>query len=118
MRAQIQRLHTPDVEDLASFTPDDVGDFALLVQIIVGPEGSEGEESFDLEVITLKELARRVDRAGLVSGRHLLVVDRFDANEIRTWIEKAVSACSGRDWDEVALRLSRIGHWEFEDYGE
>lgn len=116
MRAKIKKLHTPDASSLANFAPDDISDFCLLVQIIVGPEGADGEESFDLEVVTPKELARRADRTGPVSGRHLLIVNQFDSSEIQTWIEKAVAACSGRDWKEIASRLSRIGHWEFEDY--
>lgn len=24
--------------------------------------------------------------------------------------------CTGKDWSEVAGKLSRYGHWEFEDY--
>ena len=118
MRAQIRRLHTPDAADLSSFEPEDDTNFSLLVQVIVGPSDSEGEESFDVEVITPKQLAARVERSGPISGRHLLVVSRFDSKKIRRWIENAVFACSGRDWQEVAGRLSRVGHWEFEDYRE
>ncbi|MCP5021562.1 MAG: hypothetical protein GY930_07270 [bacterium] len=116
MRAQVRRLHTPDADDLASFAPEDDGDFALLVQIIAGPEGADGEESFDLEVITPRELARRVEGSGPMSGRHLLIVNRFDADHIAAWIDKSVAACSGGSWVEVAEQLGRIGHWEFEDY--
>ena len=118
MRAHIKRLHTPDAPDLSSFEPPDETDFALLVQIIAGPSDSEGEESFDVEVITPKRLAARVQKQGPVSGRHLLVVNRFDPAEIQEWIGKAVASCSGGDWEGVAQRLGRIGYWEFEDYQE
>jgi hypothetical protein len=53
-----------------------------------------------------------------MSGRHLLLVERFDANAIQRWIERAVAGCIGSTWREVAEKLSRIGHWEFEDYVE
>lgn len=115
MQAEIRRLHTPDVDDLANFEPADPENFALLVQVIAGPAGGPGEESFDLEVVTPKHLAARVAR-GPMSGRHLLIVRRFDAEEIRQWINQAVASCSGQTWQEVAGRLGRIGHWEFEDY--
>ena len=118
MRAQIRRLHTPDAESLTVFKPPRHDDFALLVQIIAGPEGAEGEESFGLEVVTPKALARRVERCGPVAGRHCLIVSRFDADQIQRWIDKAVAACTGRDWGEVVTRLARVAHWEFEDYSE
>ena len=118
MRAQVKRLHTPDADSLASFVPEREDDFSLLVQIMVGPEDDEGEESFDLEVVTPKELARRVARTGPICGRHYLIVNRFDPHQIQLWIEKAVSSCAGRNWEEITRKLSRIGRWEFEDYVE
>ena len=118
MRAQIRRLHTPDEDSLDSFDPERDDDFSLLVQVIVGPDSAEGEESFDLEIITPKELARRIAQTGPICGRHYLIVNRFDSEQIRRWIENAVSSCTGRDWGEVASKLSRIARWEFEDYAE
>ena len=118
MRAQIKRLHTPDVDALAAFIPDRDDEFSLLVQVIVGPEGAEGEESFDIEIVTPKELTRRIAQTGPICGRHYLIVNRFDSGQIQRWIEKAVSSCTGRDWGEIASKLARIGHGEFEDYAE
>lgn len=118
MRPEIRRLHTPDAASFDSFAPQDPQDFSMLVQVLVGPAEGEGEESFDIEVITPKHLAARVERAGPISGRHLLVVARFDAATIQSWIENAVAECSGADWKDIAAKLSRLGRWEFEDYDE
>lgn len=118
MRATIRRLHTPDAFSLHDFVPEDESDFALLVQVIAGPSGGEGEESFDVEVVTPAHLSRRLSRTGPISGRHLLLVDRFDVDVIQRWLENAVAGCTGATWGEVAEKLARIGHWEFEDYVE
>ena len=118
MHATIRRLHTPDAPGFRDFVPQDESDFALLVQVVAGPHDGEGEESFDIEVVTPAHLSRRLSRSGPMSGRHLLLVDRFNADEIERWLERAVAACTGASWREVAKKLSRIGHWEFEDYTE
>ena len=50
MRAQLKRLHSPDVWDLKSFKPD--GPFSILVEAMAGPVDAPGEESFDIIVCT------------------------------------------------------------------
>src|SRR5262252_2826931 len=52
MRAVLRRLHSPDADPLNEFAPDDPESFAIFVQALVGPEGSEGEESFGFTVCT------------------------------------------------------------------
>ena len=118
MRAVIRSLITPDAPSLEEYEPEDGEDFCLFVQVLAGPACSEGEESFNVQVVTPKFLAARVEREGPVVGRHLLVVNSYDAAQIRSWLERAVGRCSGNDWNEVAEKLSRIGYWEFEDYRE
>jgi hypothetical protein len=118
LRAEIRRLHSPDLFDLRHDSPTPPDDFSVLIQILVGPAGGPGEESFDVLVVTPKYLARRVAQQGPVCGRHLLVVESFDYASIEEWIRRAVHSCEGSTWSEVALRIARIGHWEFEDYTE
>lgn len=81
-----------------------------------GPEGGRGEESFDILVCTPQWLASEVQSRGAMSGRHLLVVESFDSDEIRAFLQEYANGCAGSSWDEVALKLSRLGRWEFEDY--
>jgi hypothetical protein len=112
----LKRLHSPDALNLESFTPVDPTSFSLLLQAMFGPEGNEGEESFDILVCTPRWLASEVERKGLVDGRHHLVVSKFDLAQIRAFLVAYAKDCAGKTWPEAAVKLSRLGKWEFEDY--
>jgi hypothetical protein len=81
-----------------------------------GPDRDEGEESFDIVVCTPLWLAREVDRKGLVEGRHHLFVREYNLARIRAFLADYAKGCAGETWQEAALKLSRLGRWEFEDY--
>jgi hypothetical protein len=115
VRPELKRLHSPDVFDLNKPMIDDSAPFCVLLQAMFGPEGAEGEESFDMLVCNPKWIeARAKERA--FSGRHHLIVLGFDINQIRSFLVEYSGKCSGSTWSEVAEKLGRIGRWEFEDY--
>ena len=114
MKAALRTVVSPDLDDLLDWQPDEP-DFAILVQLLVGPADGPGEESFDVVVCTAGWLATAA-RSGPFDARHHTVVDYFDWPTLRDYFEQQVEGCTGEDWHEVAEKLSRIGHWEFEDY--
>lgn len=112
---KIRAFHSPDVDDLEGHRPS--GDeFALLVQMLIGPDGGEGEEAFDVQVVTPAWLEQRYASDGLAGGDGRLLVFGYDWSRIESYLRKRVAACSGSDWQEVAAKLSRFSRWEFEDY--
>lgn len=116
MRAQLKHLLDDDLDRLSS---DEPSEFVYLAQMIVGPSDGPGEESFDVVVCTPEWLAAAVRRnGGLFDPRHHLVVDfeTFDRRAVHDWLSARVHEASGGTWPEVAERLARLGHWEFEDY--
>jgi hypothetical protein len=117
MIAELRRLHSPDTGDLANWTPPS-DEFAILVQIMAGPEGSPGEESFDVTVCSPAWVASRVAKEGILEGRHLLIISNYDYDRIYSYIAEYVASCKGDTWQEVAAKLARFGRWEFEDYRE
>lgn len=115
-RAVLRRLHSPDAPDFAAFSPADPTCFCILIQAMFGPADGEGEESFDVLVCTPTWLNREIEKKGIVDGRHHLIVLNFDLEQIRSYLVEYAATCAGENWQDVAIKLSRIGKWEFEDY--
>ena len=118
MRAKLKKVHSPDIEDLVNYLPENPESFSFLLQALVGPSDEEGEESFDIEVCTPKWLSENYKREDIIIGRHLLIVFNFNFDRIFQKIKSFVENCNGDTWGEIAEKVGRIGKWEFEDYSE
>ena len=116
MRGQLKRLHSPDIDNLVSGIPRGSDDFGFLLQVMAGPKGQEGEESFDVFVCTPAWLEKNRSQTDLIVGRHYLIVFEYDYERLFGFINTYCSQCSGETWQEVAQQLGRLGKWEFEDY--
>jgi hypothetical protein len=114
MRAALKRLHSPDV-DLPSYWPDDPSNFGFLIQAFIGPEVEQGEESFGFILCTPKWLQAKAD-GRIMFGLHHLIVTDYDLNAIEQHLRRHCERCVGSSWQEIAIKLSRVGQWEFEDY--
>ncbi len=117
MRAIVRSIHSPDV-DLSRDCVDDPTDFGFLLQLIVGPAGGEGEESFDVMVCTPTWAGKIVKKQGPLIGRHYLFVERFDVERITDYLRAQVEGLEADTWQGLAEKIARIGKWEFEDYSE
>ena len=116
MRAVLRRLHSPDVYDLATFTPSERDNFAFLLQILVGPDTGPGEESFDVFVCTPRWLQGNHSDEEIIVGMHKLIMFSYSYERLYRFMQEKVSQARGSNWQEVAGRLARLGRWEFEDY--
>lgn len=115
MRASVRSVDfDPNPRDL----PSDPASFAFLARLIVGPAGGPGEESFDVQVCSPEWLRERCDREGYVDGRHTVIttIDAYSEQDLRSFLVRRVENISGDTWREVAEKVARQGHWEFEDY--
>ena len=118
MRAALRALHSPDVADLRQYLPADPGCFSILVQAIVGPEGQLSGESFDFMLCTPSWLHSEVERNGPQVGAWHVVVNAFDYDSLFAMIGDRCHRCEGASWQEVAIQVGRLGHWEFNQYRE
>lgn len=117
MRAIVRHIHSPDI-DLASGQVEDPTDFGLLLQLMVGPADSPGEESFDVMVCTPAWVERVIREGGPLIGRHYLLVDTYDIERITGYLRAQVETLEAETWQGLAEKIGRIGRWEFEDYSK
>lgn len=118
MKAVLKALISPDAQNLAEYIPPDKASFGLLFQLLIGPEGEEGFESFQTVVCTPKWLTDTHGKDEVVIGRHYLIVFAYNFERIMEEIQAFLDTCTGETWHEVALKVGRLGYWEFEDYEE
>ena len=118
IRAEVRRLYSPDVYDLSKYVPKNPESFGILVQVMAGPEGEEGEESFDVVVCTPRWLSDHLALTDMTIGRHHLLVKQYDFDRLLQFVTDFAAECRGATWGEAAGRLARLGKWEFEDYVE
>jgi hypothetical protein len=118
MLAEVKRLSSTDLLDGRSL-PEDPSDCCIAMAADIGPVGEEGADIFYFEVCTPSALARRFDDAGRPFwGRGTLLVRTFSWEAVEAALDQYVRSLSGADWDELATKLSRFMHWEFEDYSD
>ncbi len=98
------------------FIPQIPHNFHVLASLTIGREDEVGGSDYSIGVCTPVWLDHHIQNAGPVSGRHLLIVNRFDATEVLASIEKIISQCGRDDPAEAKTMLSRFFAWEFEDY--
>lgn len=118
MNAELKRLHSPDINDLKNYKPTNPKKFAFLLQAMIGPEGVEGEESFDIEVCTPQWLEDTYGIEDIIIRPHQLIIFEYNFENINNAIKDFLKNCSGKNWNEVAVKVARLGKWEFEDYIE
>lgn len=118
MIAELKGFYSTEIDDLENYRPEDPEKFAFGLQILVGPKGENVEESFDIEVCTLKWLEEAYGEDDVIMGRHRLMVRYYNYKRIIDFIERYLRTCSGENWQEVAEKVARLGYWEFENYVE
>ena len=116
MKAELKRLHSPDIDDLAAFHPKQDDCFAFLLQLMVGVKGKEGEESFDVFVCTPKWLLENHKDDDVLFGLHNIIVFRYDYAFIVEKLKSYIEKIEAENWEELASKINLIGKWEFHNY--
>jgi hypothetical protein len=115
IQPEIRYFFSPDIDDLEGHEPTDPDNFSFLLRLMIGAQGEEGEEAFDVTVSTPGWLEARFGPSEVVTGENRLLVFRYHWPSIEAFLRKRVSACSGSEWREVACKIARFARWEFAD---
>lgn len=103
-------------ESFEAFAPETPHNFHVLASLTIGYEGEAGGSDYSVGICTPTWLNHHIQKTGPLSGRHLLVVNRFDAEEIRSAIKEIIAQCERENYTETNAMLGRFFAWEFEDF--
>ena len=98
------------------FVPDISHNFHVWLSLTIGDGDQAGGSDYSIGICTPTWLDHHIQNSGPLPGRHLLIVNRFDAKEIRASIEKIISQSERMTTAETNAFLARSFAWEFEDY--
>lgn len=112
MRAELRRLHSPDVDRLETWHSPSQTEFAVFIQAMIGPEGAAGEEAFNFVVTGPSEPGSKAYRW----EKSRLVVGQCDYDLLTSAVRGLCDEAEGETWQDVAASLSRYLDWEFEGY--
>lgn len=100
--------------DPATYLPEESNIFSITLNLSIGLADSNGADYFDLLVCTPEWLSKSIWEPKLI--RHMLIVRKYDLDEIKDTINKCIEKCTCDTWLETAQKLSRYFAWEYEDY--
>jgi len=115
MKPFLKYITSPDIDDLEKFNSVKE-DFCYLIQAFFGPTSGDGEESFDFLVCSPKWLEAEAEKDKLIFGKGLIITNEFNLIYVKNMLSSLCNRVSGKNWEEIAIKLSRYGNWEFEDY--
>jgi len=108
---ELKSLHSPDLSQ--DQEPVDPADSAVLFEASIGPKDQQDAEVFSFVAITPRALARD---QGTRWGRGYLILNHVSWAGVDAAVRTLLSQCSGDNWAQVAERLNREMHREFEAY--
>jgi hypothetical protein len=116
MQAEIKSFHCPDIDDLENYRPKIFDNFSFYLEMTIGTKGEVGEEIFGVTICTPKSFTDEFTNSDVIIPIHRVFVFRYDFHQIKTKLKHFVETRSGNNWHEIALKISKVAYWEFEDY--
>jgi len=118
MKSEIKNIFSPDIqESLELYKPEKDDNFGLLLEIDIGIENEEGADIFNIVLCTPKWVEEFYEKNDMLLGLYHIFVFEYNYEKLYKKL-KELMCIEGKDWDEIATKLSYIGHWEFQDYKE
>ena len=113
-KLKIFGIVTSSNEDLRSWVPESYNDFSTYVLVYIGTKKGKGADIFTILAASPLGLAGLVPKDGILYDRPLVVLEKYDDQILRRWIQKKVKECQRNSWEESLLQLRKTFRWEFE----
>jgi hypothetical protein len=110
MKARLKGIYSVDLPNGSPQMPTDPSDCWIVVEANIGEDDRPGADTFTFYVTTPTFL-ERAPQAGLP---HMIVLDRFNWQEVENNLLTRCSQARGKIWAELARSIG--GEWEFDNY--
>ncbi len=106
------------------YAPEDPSDFGIWITIVFGAQlppndrMSAARMYTRLWVCSVSWLSREFDTGGVLAGRGLMIVDRFEGDRITEAIARFAQSCISKTIDGLFRKMLRIGFAEDDSVGE
>lgn len=117
MRLIIRGVESGAHPNLRTYVPENPVIFDAFVQVHIGQKPGKGADAFTIRIATPAALAAQDSKHGIIAQPPLLVMSRYDFNDLWQWLERTVESCRADTWPESVEKLRRYFQWEF-DYCE
>ena len=114
MKASIKSIDLIDY-DSWGYWPDDIEDFCVAAEALIGLEEGKGADIFSFDICTPKWFGQNILR-DIAFARGTLFVRQYDEQLIKKHIFEIVQTVEGQSWQEIVEKLSLFMRWEYEDY--
>ena len=92
------------------------GSFCHTLRAEIGVRGEEGADAFEFDVCSPEYLESETASYPILSGEDLIITRRFDPEQVEQFVRKRLRHTTGKDWGEIAERISKWARWEYGDY--
>lgn len=117
IRAKLKDWISPDIPEVWNWRTQSPGDVRYYLEMTIGTEDRRGGDLFGLMIVSPQALVK-FEAEPAIWGRHHLIVTDYSWQVVIDHVNKVLDICKDDTWTEVAGKLSRYFHWEFEDYQE
>jgi Immunity protein 8 len=99
---------------IEEYDPDPGKPFSIELSVLIGPKDAPGEELFLVDVSNALFLRQEAAHSGPRLVVSTILVERFRVDAVERIVRSFCAGCRGESWHEVALKLTRLGRWEYE----
>ncbi len=116
MEIEIKNFMSPDILDFKNFVPTDKKSFSFLLEFEIGIKEKKGGDLFSIEVCTPQWLIENYQSSDIVFCNNKLIVFEYNIENIINEIKRYLRSITGSTWEDIATQISKVAHWEFENY--
>ena len=104
--------------NIRTWQPANPEQITEIVTISIGHRSTKGSDLFTIRVATPAGLSTLNAEDGILAIRPLLIMDKYDFQNLWNWLEKTVTKCDKGDWNACVHQLRLYFDWEYEGYKE